>query len=215
MTPQGAVHLTLKLAGQFGVYNALAAVASGIAMAVPLDTIQSALESVTGIRGRFEVVSQSPAVIVDYAHTPDGLRNVLTAARTVTPHNGRLIVVFGCGGDRDASKRPQMGNIAEKLADVLLITSDNPRTEDPQQIITDILAGIERFQPERMRVDVDRKATIHQAVDLAQAGDMVVIAGKGHEDYQILADRTIHFDDREVVQTYIRHKAMGTLPLSP
>jgi len=207
--PQGEFDIRLKIAGQFGVYNALAAIATGIALQVPIETIQKALESVTGIRGRFEVVSQRPAVIVDYAHTPDGLKNVLSAARIVTPQGGRLIAVFGCGGDRDTSKRPKMGRIAEELADVLVVTSDNPRSEDPQQIITDILTGIERFQTERMIVDPDREAAIHRAIDLARPEDIIVVAGKGHEDYQILADRTIHFDDREVVQNYIRAKTLA------
>jgi UDP-N-acetylmuramoyl-L-alanyl-D-glutamate--2,6-diaminopimelate ligase len=210
VTPVGNMEVNLKIAGQFGIYNALAAIAAGVGLQIPLPGIKDALESVTGIRGRFEVVAQNPGVIVDYAHTPDGLKNVLNAARIVTPEGGRLIAVFGCGGDRDASKRPQMGAIAESLADVLVVTSDNPRTEDPQQIITDILAGIERFQPERMIVNPDRKTAIHQAIDLARPGDIVVVAGKGHEDYQILADRTIHFDDREVVQDYIKQKTLGT-----
>ncbi len=210
-TPKGEIQLNLQIAGQFGVYNALAAVAAGVALDVPLDMIKQALESVSGIRGRFEVVSQHPPVIVDYAHTPDGLKNVLSAARIVTPEGGRLIAVFGCGGDRDASKRPKMGAIAEQLADMIVVTSDNPRTEDPQQIITDILTGIERFQPERMVVDPDRKSAIHKAIDMARPNDIVVVAGKGHEDYQILADRTIHFDDREVVQEYIKSKSLEPL----
>lgn len=213
ITPAGSFDIQLKIAGQFGVYNALAAIATAVGLEISLETIKMALESVTGIRGRFEVVAQQPAVIVDYAHTPDGLQNVLSAARIVTPPGGRLIAVFGCGGDRDASKRPKMGSIAEKSADLVVVTSDNPRTEDPQQIITDILTGIERFQSERMVVEPDRKAAIHRAIDMARANDIVVVAGKGHEDYQILADRTIHFDDREVVQEYIRHKSMGTSSL--
>ncbi len=213
VTPTGALDINLKIAGQFGVYNALAAIATAVALKIPLEVVKSALESLTGIRGRFEVVAQHPAVIVDYAHTPDGLKNILNAARIITPQNGRLIAVFGCGGDRDASKRPQMGHIAEELADLLVVTSDNPRTEDPQQIITDILAGIERFQPERMTVDPDRKAAIHRAIDMARPEDIIVVAGKGHEDYQILADRTIHFDDREVVQAYIQEKTLGTSSL--
>lgn len=214
ITPAGEMPIHLRIAGQFGVYNALAAIATGIALHIPLETIRQALESVSGIRGRFEVVAQQPAVIVDYAHTPDGLKNVLSAARIITPKERRLIVVFGCGGDRDATKRPQMGAIADQLADVVIVTSDNPRTEDPQQIITDILAGIERFQPERMIVDPDRKSAIHRAIDLAHPEDIVVIAGKGHEDYQILGDRTIHFDDREVAQEHIRHKAVGSSSFS-
>ena len=145
-------------------------------------------------------------MLVDYAHTPDGLENILNAARAVTPEKGRLIAVFGCGGDRDATKRPKMGRIAEQLADLLVITSDNPRSEDPQQIITDVISGIQRFDSGRMAVEADRKQAIHQAIDMAQPQDIIVVAGKGHEDYQILGDRTIHFDDREVVQDYVRQK---------
>ena len=148
--------------------------------------------------------ADKPVVVVDYAHTPDGLQNILSAVKAVIPKGGRMITVFGCGGDRDVSKRPKMGRIAETMSDLLVVTSDNPRTEDPQQIITDILAGIERFDAGRMQVNPDRLAAIHQAIDLAKDNDVVVVAGKGHEDYQILADRTIHFDDRQVVQEYLK-----------
>lgn len=206
ITPAGKAEVKLKLGGQFSVYNALAALSSGLALGIPLEDCVQSLERVSGIRGRFEVVSEKPYVIVDYAHTPDGLENVLNAARVVTPQNGRLIAVFGCGGDRDATKRPKMGHIVERLADLLVITSDNPRTEDPQQIITDVISGIQRFDSNRMIVDVDRKQAIHQAIDLAKPDDIIVVAGKGHEDYQILGDRTIHFDDREVVQDYVKQK---------
>jgi UDP-N-acetylmuramoyl-L-alanyl-D-glutamate--2,6-diaminopimelate ligase len=206
ITPVGKAEVKLKLGGQFSVYNALAALASGLALGIPLEDCVKSIERVPGIRGRFEVVSEKPYVIVDYAHTPDGLENVLNAARVVTPKDGRLITVFGCGGDRDATKRPKMGRIAEKLADLLVITSDNPRTEDPQQIITDIISGIQRFDSSRMVVDADRKQAIHQAIDMAKPEDIIVVAGKGHEDYQILGDRTIHFDDKEVVQDYVKQK---------
>ncbi|HEY9745593.1 MAG TPA: UDP-N-acetylmuramoyl-L-alanyl-D-glutamate--2,6-diaminopimelate ligase [Oculatellaceae cyanobacterium] len=206
ITPAGKENVKLKLGGEFSVYNALAAIASGLALGVPLADCVKSVERVPGIRGRFEVVSEKPYVIVDYAHTPDGLENVLNAARRVTPAGGRLIVVFGCGGDRDATKRPKMGRIAERLADILVITSDNPRTEDPQQIITDIITGIQRFDSTRMVVNADREQAIHTAIDMAQPEDIIVVAGKGHEDYQILADRTIHFDDREVVQNYVKQK---------
>lgn len=202
ITPAGEANVSLKLAGKFSVYNALAALAAGLALDIPLPVCVRALESVEGVRGRFEVVSEAPYVIVDYAHTPDGLENILSAARLVTPDGGRLIAVFGCGGDRDATKRPKMGAIAERLADVLMVTSDNPRSEDPQQIITDIISGIQRFDSRRMLVNPDREQAIQQAMDLAHPNDIIVVAGKGHEDYQILADRVIHFDDKEVVQTY-------------
>ncbi|MCA9798985.1 MAG: UDP-N-acetylmuramoyl-L-alanyl-D-glutamate--2,6-diaminopimelate ligase [Cyanobacteria bacterium HKST-UBA04] len=202
--PGGSAPVSLKIAGQFGVYNALAAIATGLALNIDMAVIKAAVESVDAIRGRFEVVADKPVVVVDYAHTPDGLQNILSAVKAVIPKGGRMITVFGCGGDRDVSKRPKMGRIAETMSDLLVVTSDNPRTEDPQQIITDILAGIERFDAGRMQVNPDRLAAIHQAIDLAKDNDVVVVAGKGHEDYQILADRTIHFDDRQVVQEYLK-----------
>lgn len=136
-----------------------------------------------------------PTVIVDYAHTPDGLENVLKAARDITPSDGRLICLFGCGGDRDATKRPKMGAIAEELADVVIVTSDNPRSEEPQQIITDILTGLKSVN--EVIVEPDRELAIKEAHKIARENDVVLIAGKGHEDYQILANETIHFDDRE------------------
>ena len=206
MTPAGKADVKLKLGGQFSVYNALAAIASGLALGIPLEACIQSIERVPGIRGRFEVVSEKPYVIVDYAHTPDGLENVLNAARVVTPKDANLIAVFGCGGDRDATKRPKMGRIAERLADLVVITSDNPRTEDPQQIITDIITGIHRFDSSRMVVNADREQAIHTAIDMAKSDDIIVVAGKGHEDYQILGERTIHFDDREVVQNYVKQK---------
>lgn len=206
ITPAGKTDVKLKLGGQFSVYNALAAIASGLALGISLEDCVKSIERVPGIRGRFEVVSEKPYVIVDYAHTPDGLENVLNAARVVTPKDAQLIAVFGCGGDRDATKRPKMGRIAERLADLVVVTSDNPRTEDPQQIITDIITGIQRFDSSRMVVNADREQAIHTAIDMAKPDDIIVVAGKGHEDYQILGDRTIHFDDKEVVQAYVKQK---------
>ena len=134
-------------------------------------------------------------IIIDYAHTPDGLENVLKAAREITPDNGKLLCVFGCGGDRDATKRPKMGAIAERLADKIIITSDNPRSEDPQQIITDILAGLNNTN--NVIVEPGRGSAISLLPSLSSEQDVIVIAGKGHEDYQILKNETIHFDDRE------------------
>ena len=183
--------------GMFSVYNVLAAVTASIAMGIEIKTALKALENVKGVAGRFEVVAKKPLVIVDYAHTPDGLENVLKSAREITPENGQLICLFGCGGDRDATKRPKMGAIAEKIADKIVITSDNPRSEDPQQIITDIIAGLKSVNPETITVEPDRGHAIALLKTIAGNNDVVVIAGKGHEDYQILKDRTIHFDDRE------------------
>ena len=189
--------VNLHMNGMFSVYNVLAAVTAALAIGIDIETALTALQNVKGVAGRFEVVVKKPLVIVDYAHTPDGLENVLKSAREITPEDGKLICLFGCGGDRDATKRPKMGAIAEKLADKIVITSDNPRTEDPQTIITDIIAGLKSVNTESVIVEPDRGAAIALLKTIANNNDVVLIAGKGHEDYQILKDRTIHFDDRE------------------
>ena len=196
-TKDGEFPVNLHMNGMFSVYNVLAAITAAVAMGIDLNIALRALENVKGVAGRFEVVAKKPLVIVDYAHTPDGLENVLKSAREITPKEGKLICLFGCGGDRDATKRPKMGAIAEAIADKIVITSDNPRSEDPQQIITDIIAGLKSTNPEKVTVEPDRGQAIALLKDIAGNNDVVVIAGKGHEDYQILKDRTIHFDDRE------------------
>lgn len=201
-TPEGKLHMRLRLTGRFNMYNTMAATAICMHEGVSLDNIKAALEDFSGVSGRFEVVTSGrqtePLVVVDYAHTPDGLDNVLKTASGLVPEGGKLICVFGCGGDRDSSKRPQMAQIAETHADEVIVTSDNPRTEDPQQIIANILSGISRMKI--VTVEPDRSAAIALAVARAGVQDVVVVAGKGHEDYQILADRTIAFDDRVEVR---------------
>lgn len=192
--------IKLKMNGIFSVYNALAALGAVISSELDLETSIRVLEQTAGVAGRFEVVNNHPMVIVDYAHTPDGLENVLKTAREITPKNGKLICIFGCGGDRDATKRPKMGAIADKFSDKIIITSDNPRSEDPQQIISDILTGIQSINPQRIFVEEDRGVAISMIKKIAQENDVVMLAGKGHEDYQILNDKTIHFDDREEVK---------------
>ncbi|MEI8128613.1 MAG: UDP-N-acetylmuramoyl-L-alanyl-D-glutamate--2,6-diaminopimelate ligase [bacterium] len=193
----GAQKVKLQMNGMFSVYNVLAAIATGLSMGVDLNLCIKPLETTKGVAGRFEVVAKNPLVIVDYAHTPDGLENVLTAAREITPKNSKLICLFGCGGDRDATKRPKMGAIAEKLSDKIVITSDNPRSEDPQQIITDVLAGLKSINTQKVFVEPDRTKAIELLKTICDKNDVVVLAGKGHETYQILKDKTIHFDDRE------------------
>lgn len=190
--------IKLIMNGMFSVYNVLAAITTALALNLDVEHSIKTLEGISGVAGRFEVIVSKPTVIVDYAHTPDGLENVLKAAREITPKSGKLICIFGCGGDRDATKRPKMGAIAEKLADKVIVTSDNPRSEDPQQIITDILAGFKSVNS--VIVEPDRELAIKEAYKLANANDVVLVAGKGHEDYQILAKETIHFDDREKVR---------------
>jgi len=205
-TPHGDIAFTTRLTGEFNLYNVMAAMAVALGEGVTKEQVAESLRDFAGVAGRFEVVqanqsngNKNPLCIVDYAHTPDGLDNVLKAARALVPQEGKLIALFGCGGDRDSSKRPQMGEIAENLADKVVVTSDNPRSEDPQQIIADILAGIKRLKD--VTVEVDRAKAIAMAVKMAQAKDVLVVAGKGHETYQILKDKTIDFDDRvEVAQ---------------
>ena len=208
--PEGEEDFNLKILGRFNLYNALAGITIARAEKVEIKTIKEALAEFTGVDGRFEVVRLSengngnsdkksyPLCIVDYAHTPDGLENVLKAAREVVPQGGKLVVVFGCGGDRDTSKRPQMGAIAERLADRLYVTSDNPRSEEPKQIIADILAGLSRMQ--NVQVEEDREKSIEQAIQEAAAEDVIVIAGKGHETYQLIKDKVLDFDDRQKVR---------------
>lgn len=193
----GQKSVKLSMNGMFSVYNVLAAIGVGLSLGEGLELCVKALEITRGVAGRFEVVAKKPLVIVDYAHTPDGLENVLIAAREITPKNSKLICLFGCGGDRDATKRPKMGAIAERLSDKIVITSDNPRSEDPQQIITDVLSGLKSINTQKVFVEADRKKAIELLKTITDKNDVVVIAGKGHEDYQILKDRTIHFDDRE------------------
>ena len=191
-------HINLKMSGMFSIYNVLAAISTAVALNLDIEKSIKTLENLGGVAGRFEIIINKPTVIVDYAHTPDGLENVLKAARDITPSEGKLICVCGCGGDRDATKRPKMGSIAEEYADTVIVTSDNPRSEEPQQIITDILAGFKTIQD--VIVEPDRELAIKEAHKIAKENDVVLIAGKGHEDYQILANETIHFDDREKVR---------------
>ena len=190
--------VSLKMNGLFSVYNVLAALTTALALDMNIEKSIKTLENIGGVAGRFEIITNKPTVIVDYAHTPDGLQNVLKAARDITPPNGKLICIFGCGGDRDATKRPKMGSIAEEFADKVIVTSDNPRSESPQQIITDILAGLSNVQ--NVIVEPDRELAIKEAKKIANVNDVILVAGKGHEDYQILANETIHFDDREKVR---------------
>jgi UDP-N-acetylmuramoyl-L-alanyl-D-glutamate--2,6-diaminopimelate ligase len=205
-TPQGELDLSIKLAGRFNVYNIMAAVAIALNEKVPLSTISKSLQTFPGVSGRFEIVStgekNEPLCIVDYAHTPDGLDNVLKTAAELVKAPGKLIVVFGCGGDRDTSKRPQMGEIAELRANEIIVTSDNPRSEEPEVIIANILAGIKRTKD--VTVEPNRAQAIKTAVSNASQSDIVVIAGKGHETYQIIGSETIHFDDREEVLNALR-----------
>ncbi|EDY37377.1 UDP-N-acetylmuramoylalanyl-D-glutamate--2,6-diaminopimelate ligase [Cyanobium sp. PCC 7001] len=205
VTPLGAGHFRSPLLGRFNLMNLLQAVGALAQQGLPLPMLLEGLASFRGVPGRMERVlaggrEDQPAVLVDYAHTPDGLENALRASRPFT--RGRLICVFGCGGDRDRGKRPQMGAIAARLADRVVVTSDNPRTEDPQRILDDVVAGIPAGT--ELEVEVDRARAIAAAIAGAGPTDLVLIAGKGHEDYQILGTTKIHFDDREEAEKALR-----------
>ncbi|MBR1580805.1 MAG: UDP-N-acetylmuramoyl-L-alanyl-D-glutamate--2,6-diaminopimelate ligase [Selenomonadaceae bacterium] len=206
----GVMNMTLHVTGLFNVYNVLAATGACLAEKVEPELIHHTLEHFKSVPGRFErIYADVPfTVIVDYAHTPDGVENVLTTARQIAKR--RVITVFGCGGDRDRTKRPIMGRLAARLSDVVLATSDNPRTEEPAAILDEIEVGIrEAIGDKPYEKIVDRRAAINRAVEIADAGDVIMILGKGHEDYQILKDRTIHFDDREEARVAINNKLLG------
>ncbi len=198
-TPAGERDFHSPLVGPPHIYNTLAAVTSGLALGYDLDVITRALEHCNGAPGRFErVVHEGDfAVVVDYAHSDDALLNVLRTAREVM--QGRIITVFGCGGDRDASKRAPMGEAAGSLSDVVILTSDNPRTEDPEKILCDAELGIQKTGKPYRKI-ADRREAIHQAISEARSGDLVLIAGKGHEDYQIIGREVFPFDDKEVAR---------------
>lgn len=196
----------LAIPGQFSVYNGLAAATVCLKVGMPFERVIEALGAATGVKGRAEVVptGRDFTVIIDYAHTPDGLDNICRTLKECC--SGRLVTLFGCGGDRDKTKRPKMGAIAASISDYLIVTSDNPRTEDPSAIIADIVAGLEGTKTPYTVIE-NRVEAIHWAIANAQAGDTILLAGKGHETYQILKSGTIHLDEREVVAD-----ALATLP---
>jgi UDP-N-acetylmuramoyl-L-alanyl-D-glutamate--2,6-diaminopimelate ligase len=208
LSPDGEAQVRMPLPGHFNVENALAAIGACLALGVPTEEAAASLATADRVPGRFEPVDEGQpfSVLVDYAHTPDSLENVLAAARELTEE--RLIAVFGCGGDRDREKRPQMGRIAARLSDACVVTSDNPRSEEPSAIIAEILAGMIDSDQGDIEVQPDRRAAIALAFGRAAAGDTVVIAGKGHEQGQELAGgRKIPFDDREVAREELRKLA--------
>jgi UDP-N-acetylmuramyl-tripeptide synthetase len=207
ITPAGTRSLHSPLVGRPHIYNILASVSAGLELGYSLDTISSAIESCTGAPGRFERVEHRGdfSVVVDYAHTDDALLNVLRTARDVVA-SGRIITVFGCGGDRDNSKRAPMGEAAGSLSDVVILTSDNPRTEDPEKILSDAEEGL-RLTGKPYEKIADRRAAIHRAIQEARTGDLVLIAGKGHEDYQIIGRENLHFDDKEVAREALSERA--------
>lgn len=199
VSPKGKVEAFIGIPGQFSVYNALCSLAISYCLGIEIPKAVEALKKANGVNGRMEIVktNQNFSIIIDYAHTPDGLLNAVKTLKEI-PKEGKLTVLFGCGGDRDKTKRPMMGKIAGELADFVIVTSDNPRTENPHSIINDILEGMKNIKIP-FKVITDRKEAIRFAIENAKQGDVILLAGKGHETYQILKDETIHFDEREVI----------------
>ncbi|MCL5277375.1 MAG: UDP-N-acetylmuramoyl-L-alanyl-D-glutamate--2,6-diaminopimelate ligase, partial [Deltaproteobacteria bacterium] len=215
-TPIGVIELSSHLVGHYNIYNIMAAVASAIVSNISVEHIRHGVESLHSVPGRVERIDNPKGIyaFVDYAHTPDALEKVLTALNELKKK--RIVCVFGCGGDRDRGKRSLMGDIATRLSDIAIITSDNPRSEQPLTIISDIENGIrsaegvesvrpgDRFDGHVYTVIQDRRQAIRTALDVSSMGDVVLVAGKGHEDYQIFGDRTIHFSDREEMTDYFK-----------
>ena len=189
--------------GKINVYNILAAAGATLGLGIPPETVASGVADLAAVPGRFERVDEGQPfmVVVDYAHTDDALRNTIAVARNLGPK--RIVTLFGCGGDRDRAKRPLMGQAAAELSDFVVLTSDNPRSEDPLAIMNDALVGIRRTDVAHV-VEPDRRAAITRALNEARPGDIVILAGKGHETYQVLGDQTIHFDDREVAREVLQ-----------
>ena len=196
-TPTYEEDIFVPVPGKFTVYNTLAVIAACYMLNIPKEVVIEGLKNTGGVAGRFETIQNDKgiSVIVDYAHTPDALENILNTAKEFA--KGNVITVFGCGGDRDTTKRPLMGAISQKLSDICIVTSDNPRTEDPNLIIEDILEGLDKNN-ENYKVIVDRKEAIVEAINMAKPEDVVIIAGKGHENYQIIGKVKHHFDDKEI-----------------
>ncbi len=205
-TPVGKIEVQSKLVGKINVYNILAAIGAGIALDVMSPAIERGIRELESVPGRFERIAEGQPflVIVDYAHTDDALRNLITTARELAS-GGRIITVFGAGGDRDRTKRPLMGEASGTLSDVTVLTSDNPRSEDPLRIINDVAVGLQKAGG-KYRIEADRERAIELALDEARAGDIVLLAGKGHETYQVLKDGPIDFDDREVARRKLRER---------
>jgi len=208
VTADGEMEINLKLLGETNIYNALASAAVGVALKVDSESIRSGLESVEGIPGRMENMGagQDFNILIDYAHTANALERLLRTVKGLT--KGQLLVLFGCGGDRDQGKRPEMGKVASLLADRIFLTEDNPRGEDPQRIIDQIMQGIK--SKEKVEIIIDRKEGIKKALSMAKKGDSLVLAGKGHEDYQIKKGRKTHFSDKETVLELLRQSSVGT-----
>jgi UDP-N-acetylmuramoyl-L-alanyl-D-glutamate--2,6-diaminopimelate ligase len=208
-TPAGKVEVHSSLVGRINVYNILAAIGAGIALDLPVAKIEEGIANLELVPGRFQRIDEGQPflVVVDYAHADDALRNLISTARELNPA-GRIITLFGAGGERDRSTRPPMGEAAGSLSDLVILTSDNPRSEDPLRIINDVVVGLQKANA-NYRIEPDRDAALEMAIDEAKAGDIVLLAGKGHENRQILRDRTYEFDDREKAREVLRRRGFG------
>lgn len=205
-TPAGKVEVRSALVGRINVYNILAAIGAGIGLNIPVARIEKGIANLALVPGRFQRIDEGQPflVVVDYAHADDAMRNLISTARELNPA-GRIITVFGAGGERDRSTRPLMGEASGSLSDLVILTSDNPRSEDPLRIINDVVVGLQKVNA-NYRIEPDRDAALEIAIDEARPGDIVLLAGKGHENYQILRDRTVEFDDREKARAILRRK---------
>jgi UDP-N-acetylmuramoyl-L-alanyl-D-glutamate--2,6-diaminopimelate ligase len=208
-TPAGKVQVRSTLVGRINVYNILAAIGAGVALEIPIATIDEGISRLEVVPGRFQIVDEGQPfhVVVDYAHADDAMRNLIATARELVP-SGRIITLFGAGGERDRSTRPLMGEAAGSLSDLVILTSDNPRSEDPLRIINDVVVGLQKVVA-NYRIEPDRDTALEMALGEAKPGDIVLLAGKGHENYQILRDRTFEFDDREKARAILRRKGFS------
>jgi UDP-N-acetylmuramoyl-L-alanyl-D-glutamate--2,6-diaminopimelate ligase len=208
-TPNGKVHAASSLVGRINVYNLLASIGAAQALGLPNEIIEEGIRNLESVSGRFQQIDlgQPFLVIVDYAHTDDALENLIRTARELNP-KGRIITLFGCGGEKDRTKRPVMGEVTGRLSDLTILSSDNPRGEDPLKIISDIIVGLQKTAGKYL-IEPDREKAIGVAMDEARAGDIVLLAGKGHENYQILAERTLEFDDREEARRALRARGFA------
>ena len=208
-TPGGKVQVTSPLVGRINVYNILAAIAAAQALGFSTEIIEAGIRNLESVSGRFQRIDlgQPFFVVVDYAHTDDALENLIRTARELNP-KGRIIALFGCGGGKDRTKRPVMGEVTGRMSDLTILSSDNPRQEDPLKIISDIIVGLQKTAGKYL-IEPDREKAIGVAMDEARAGDIVLLAGKGHENYQILADKTLEFDDRDVARRALRDRGYG------
>jgi UDP-N-acetylmuramoyl-L-alanyl-D-glutamate--2,6-diaminopimelate ligase len=211
-TPNGKLQISSSLVGRINVYNILGAIGAAQALGLSNEVIETGIKNLASVSGRFQQVAlgQPFLVIVDYAHTDDALQNLIRTARELNP-KGRVVTLFGCGGGKDRTKRPVMGEVAGRLSDLTILTNDNPRQEDPLKIISDVVVGLQKTNGKYL-IEPDREKAISMAIDEAREGDIVLLAGKGHEDYQVLGEATLPWDDREQARKALRDRGYGEEP---